>query len=508
MRTKVRLFFVAVTVATIAAVLVGPQSPAAAAGARVEAESIPQPASCWSELSWGSLSGGRGRLCYGDAAPLTWTVSGSGASNVVRLHGYRDGNARNFRVRINGGPWSTGTLTGAAAPAALFFTSPSLPSGSHRFELEWQSGGGGFTFDFYEVETADTPPTAVPTTPTDGPPGNLCRISPADDHGAITAAIAACPDGSIVQFPAGAVYHQNAPIDVINRSNLVIDGGGSRFLNSAPNVSEVRPNWRVVWARNVTLRNMTAVGNFTLSGPRSLPTVSAIAPNQWNSGFWILGGDGVTIADVTVRDTFGDFVTTAPAFFHGGGSRYGEIPRNVRVIRLDGTRAARHCIAPTTAIGFWLEDSTLRDCWYGGVDAEVDAPGLTLHDVHILRNTFDGYYLFAVAVPFAGHGGDVNGIEIRANKTLTPGDTCWPTILVGGRADDPSAFLNIAVTDNQLKTLATGISVERVNTGSITNNAIEKTAPSSLCGPPAPVPLAVRLSTAVAQWGNTTLGYE
>jgi len=509
-RWRPGLLLVVASVVTALLVVVGGEvgPTAEAAPTRVEAESIAQPTSCWSLMSWSSLSGGRGRTCSAAAKPLAWTVKApTGTSTVVRLYGYRDSGSRGFRVRIDGGLWTTGLLTGASSPSALFYSSPVLAPGTHRFELEWVSSRGGMTFDFYELDGALPPSTSSSSTATTSPvPKNVCPVAPADTVAAITAAIAACPNASTVQFPPGRVYHQQNAIDVVNRTDLVIDGGGSTFVSSAPNTVEVRPNWRIVWGRNVTLRHMTVVGNFRLAGPRSLARVNAIAPNQWNAGFLILGGDGVTVADVQARDIFGDFVHSAPANVNGGGSRYGEIPRNVRVVRLDGTRAARQCVAVVAAIGLSLEDSILRDCWYGAVDIEIH-PNTRAHNVKVLRNTFDGFNLFAVTATHPGTTGDVDGVEIAGNRTLSAGDTCRPPILVGDHPFDPNLILRVVVRDNQLKTLGTGISLDHVNIGSVTGNRIEKTVGDTYCAPPIPLPVRVTSSIGVVQAANIAVGW-
>ncbi len=229
--------------------------------------------------------------------------------------------------------------------------------------------------------------------------------------------------------------------------------------------------------------------------------------NQFNHGFAIFGGDGVTIADVEVRDVFGDFLSQCASGCLDHNALGGEVPRHVRVVRLDGTRAARQCVAPTSADGFWLEDSTLRDCWYGGVDLELDVPGATIRDVHILRNRFDGYNLFAIAIPAPGNTGDVDGVEIRGNTTTTAGDTCMPTVVIGYHPATPSRMLRVVVEENHLRSLAVGVSFDHVQGGSVRNNRIEKSAMDSLCGPPAPVPVALASSEAVVG-GNVTVGYS
>lgn len=117
---------------------------------RTEAESLAAPAGCWSALAYGALSGGGGRNCYQAGIPLTWTVTAPAGGASLRLYGYRDAVARGFRVRIDGGGWTQGTITGPAAASALFFESR-LAAGTRTVELEWVTSGGSTTFDFYEL---------------------------------------------------------------------------------------------------------------------------------------------------------------------------------------------------------------------------------------------------------------------------------------------------------------------------------------------------------------------
>jgi hypothetical protein len=502
-------------------------APAGAAVTKVEAESIGQPGSCWSPLSYQMLSNGAGRTCYSAGAPLVWTVSvPTGEQGVIGLYAYRDQVSRGFRVRVDGAAWSQGTLSGSFSPSALFFTSPSLPTGSHRVELEWVNSAGALTFDFYQVETTPLPtttsttappPTATSTTappvatapPSTGPPGPaLCKVAPGDGQGAIAAAIKGCPNGSTVLFPANQTYHQTDKIVVTGRKDLVIDGNGSTFVKTSPSDGNTaRPNWQLVENRRVTLQNMTVRGAFTNpTSPRN-PTL-VTGPNQFDSAVFIYGGDGTTVRDVSAFNVFGEFVTTAPSgFVRGGGALDGEVPRSVRVERLHGEHAARQCVAPTAAYGFWLVDSSLSDCQQNAVDAEIDVPGEPLRDVHITGNTISGYYFSAIAVPVAGRTGDVDGVEIRGNKILTGSDTCFPSVLANYPESPVASVANVVTEDNDMKTLGTGVSYRSVSSGSVRNNRIEKTAPDSLCGPPSPRPVVQNDSPNVAVAGNTAVGY-
>ena len=342
--------------------------------------------------------------------------------------------------------------------------------------------------------------------PAASPPRPMCDIGPADGQEAITAAIQACPDGSTVRFPAGRTYLQTHAITVVGRRSLVIDGNGSTFVSSAPNVTtasiyDARPNWQIVEGRDVTLRNVTIRGNLP-AGPRGI-----LPGNQYNAGIMVYGGDGVHVSDVSVFSVFGEFLVSSPSgFFHGKGALDGEVPKNVQVDRLNGDGAARQCVAVTAAHGFHLRDSTLRNCYQNGVDVEHDVAGEPARDVHILRNSISGYRFAAITVPTAYAPGDVDGVEIRGNTT-SPSDTCFPSVLVGGVQVNRNPLYNIVVVDNRLETLYEGVKATHVASGTVAGNQITLKAPPSLCGPPAPLPVRLIESPGLAVEANRPVGY-
>jgi hypothetical protein len=404
-------------------------------------------------------------------------------------------------------------------------------------ELEWVPSEGGVTLDSFELTTVPggtgtaapagaaapagtaedgapgrpgtrTDPATTPRATSPGaPPPNACRIDPPDNEAGIAAAIGACPDGSTVVFPPNATYHQAGTIVVERRRDLVIDGNGSTFVKTSGNdPAQTRPNWELLEGRNVTVRNMAVRGAFTNPPSPRNPTLVP-GPNQYDAGVLIYGGNGITVSDVSVSNVFGDFVTTAPSgFVRGGGALGGEVPTNVRIARLNGQHAARQCVAPTAAVGFWLVDSSLSDCQQTGVDVEMDVPGEPLHDVHIVGNTISGYYFSAITVPMPGQAGDVDGVEIRSNTLLTPPDTCYAPVLIVESANGASVA-NVVVASNQIQSLNNGVTYRDVASGAITGNRIEKTVGDFICGPPRPQPVVVVNSPAVPVTGNTAVGY-
>ncbi len=336
--------------------------------------------------------------------------------------------------------------------------------------------------------------------------GPVCDIDPADGQDAISVAIQGCPDGSTVRFPSQRTYHQTDEIAVVGRRDLVIDGNGSTFVTSAPNDSaasiyDARPNWQIVEGTGVAIRNMTIRGNLP-PGPRGI-----LPGNQYNAGIIIYGGDRIRVSDVSVFSVFGEFVVVNPSgFFHRLGAVDGQVPTNVRVDRLYGEHAARQCVAVTAAKGFWLQDSTMRDCFQNGVDIEPDVAGEPVHDVHVVGNSISGYYFSAIVVPTAYADGDVRGVEIR-NNTTSPSDTCYPAVLLGGVQENSIPLHDIVVADNTLETLNEGVRASYVASGAITGNDVTIKAPATLCGPPLAIPVRLVESPAVQVRLNSDKGY-
>lgn len=290
------------------------------------------------------------------------------------------------------------------------------------------------------------------------------------------------PDGSTVRFPSGGCYAQGNRIEVRDRSNMTIDGNGSTFRSSAENTGrrEANPNWLVLRGRNVRITDMRIVGNFHLTGKRSQQRVNrastegeAGATSQPNAGVGIYGGDGIHVTDLDIRDVFGDGVLTGVSEYVDG-SVPSQTPRDVHVERVKVTKAARHCYSPNQVVGFWLENSIGKDCWYGALDAELDEPEQKIQDVHLLHNTFADFNLLGIVIPVAGNGENTRGIEIRGNTFLTyPDQPCNIVIAVGSYPTNPNTIKNVVVKDNSIKSHGVAIAFDHVRGGRIADNRVE-----------------------------------
>jgi hypothetical protein len=312
-------------------------------------------------------------------------------------------------------------------------------------------------------------------------PASIASDCSKDVHAELNAFFDRVPAGATVRFASHGCYAQGDSIEVRDKARLTIDGNGSTFRSSFENTATrgAHPNWLILRARDVRIKNMKIVGNFHLGGKRSQQRVNQIstegeagATSQPNAGIGIYGGDGVSVTDLDIRDVFGDGVLTGVTEYVDP-SRPSETPRDVHVKRVTSTKAARHCFSPNQVIGFWLEDSVGRDCWYGALDAELDAPAQTLQDVHLLRNTFSDFNMLGIFVPVAGDGDNTRDIEIRGNRFLTPPDQPCNTIVeVGVYPENPRTFKHVVVEDNEIHTGAIAVSFDHVDGGSIKGNRV------------------------------------
>ena len=338
-------------------------------------------------------------------------------------------------------------------------------------------------------------------------PDPTCRIDPADGEEAISAAIAGCPDGSTVLFPANRQYRQAHRILVADRRNLTIDGNGSTFTTTSNGTvtKAVDGNWVIVRGHDITLRNFTAVGSFTAyeGRPRNLATIGTDDPafTEAQMGIGLYGPRTVHVHDVTLLNHWGDGVTTGPDEYVDGSPP--DYATDVHLARITVRTVGRMCFAPTSGTDIWIEDSRCSDAWYGGVDAELDNPGQPLRGLHVLRNTFEGYNHLGVLVPVAGAG--TADIEIRDNRFLTPADKpCAAPIQVGAYPDsNPATFRNVVVTGNHITHIGPAIVLDHVDGGTVAGNVLTRQpvdgfTPEGLCGAGLHEPIRVTNSVNVA----------
>jgi len=139
-----------------------------------------------------------------------------------------------------------------------------------------------------------------------------------DQTTALDAFVDGVPDGATVLLPRRAVIWSQRLV-LSHRSDLVIDGNGStiwqkRMPQDADGDGvEYVPVISLVSGRDLTLRNLTVRGAFPDGGVGMGGTAEGLAPGPYfgtdrvgSHGIRVEGVVGLTIADVDVREIFGD----------------------------------------------------------------------------------------------------------------------------------------------------------------------------------------------------------
>lgn len=227
-----------------------------------------------------------------------------------------------------------------------------------------------------------------------------------------------------------------------------------------------------------------------------------------NTAFAIYGTDGALVEDVTARNAWGDGFTTGTDIYVdtnvlNADARY---TRNLTIQRVTVVKVFRMCFGPTMGVNITIQDSSCRDAWYGGLEAELDTVDQPFQNHRYLRNTFDGFLHYGILVPVAGEG--TKGIEIAGNRFLTGSDNfCSPTILVGAYPDsNPRTFADVRVEANEITTVARAATLDHVVGGTLKGNTIRRIPTPSgdpveaWCGTTEPI--TVTNSTGVVVEGN------
>lgn len=332
------------------------------------------------------------------------------------------------------------------------------------------------------------------------------------------------PDGSNVQFVPNGCYSLNTMLLLDKRNNLTIDGEGSTFKRLTPsNESQTpppsasnNPMWRTEGGSNITLQNMTIIGNYV--------PVTRGTPGQGiytDHGISVQGTNGESILNVTIKNIDGDLVAVDPnvevacAQF---GCDYSKAPpsQNVLVDHLTGSGAGRQCVSSTDVDGFTLQNSTLDNCQQTGYDGEIDVVGEVDRNVKILNNTITNVYFAPISIPVLSYPGlldTVKNIQISGNTIPHHYDTCYGDIYIG--TDPTTSATGIVISDNNFATVGDGITMAATNTEArISNNTI-KYEGNGACNntnftPPYSTPVRVDLTKnpkVVADKTNTWSGF-
>jgi Bacterial Ig-like domain len=263
------------------------------------------------------------------------------------------------------------------------------------------------------VEVADA---AVYDVPADIPAD--CSVAVDDE---ITAWLASVPDGNTARFAAGGCYGQDGTIGVNGRTDLVIDGQGSDFRTLTPG-DEERASWRFVGGTNLTVRNVDVRG----ANPGGVYSPGF----EWQHGFAVEGVQGMTLTNVSARETWGDGVF----LWHGAGSpACGDDASSARNVAIAGAtleRIGRQGVAVVDAENVTVRDSLIGPVALANVDLETDDDCELARHITITRNQF-GAHTWGV-VDSVGFGADpqVGDVTVTDNTETAAAPGCFAPVRI------------------------------------------------------------------------------
>jgi len=293
----------------------------------------------------------------------------------------------------------------------------------------------------------------------------------------ITAWLATVPDGSTVQFGAGACYGQDGTITLNGRNGLAIDGQGSEFRALTQGGSH-RANWRFVGGRDLSVRNLAVRG----SNPQGTydPAI------EWQHGFSIEGVQGMTLSNVKAREVWGDGVdlwrsTSSPACGDDASSA-----RNVLIAGAVLERIGRQGVAVVDAENVTVQDSIVGPVAWANIDLETDDDCEIARQVTVQRNSF-GSNGWGVIVN-GGFGADpqVGDLTVTDNVQtapttdtgiLTP-DPCRAPVRI--LAPDGAYRSSYSFTGNHFLATLNGLVFRRINDVHVIGNTVSFT-PTAGC---------------------------
>jgi hypothetical protein len=146
-------------------------------------------------------------------------------------------------------------------------------------------------------------PFAAPVTSRTVPvPSTIDATGATDASAALNAFLVTVPDGSRVAFPAGATYRLGEGLMIARRRGLVLEGNGATLLSSG-GPTEAAALVRIFGSSDIAIHDLDVVGNS--------PTPGIYRPGQEGAhGIQIVMGGNIEIANVTIRNTYGDCANT------------------------------------------------------------------------------------------------------------------------------------------------------------------------------------------------------
>lgn len=240
------------------------------------------------------------------------------------------------------------------------------------------------------------------------------------------------PDGSTVQFPAGARYRVEGTLRLVDRRDLTFAGNGALVFATTEG-DRTRSQWRIEGGGGFVFRDLAVRGANPQAG---LGDGAYRARLEAQHGFDVLGVDGFRLERVTVTDTYGDFVYLGGLRRTSGRATW---TSNVDIRDSVFERNGRQGISLTGAEDVVIEANRIGETRRATFDIEPNGPGGGARRVRIAGNEVGPGRLLFVAM--GGVAGKVDRVEIVGNRLARP-------LNIVVQANDQRRRSNIVIRDN------------------------------------------------------------
>ena len=241
-------------------------------------------------------------------------------------------------------------------------------------------------------------------------PASIDTTGASDASAALNSFVASVPNGSVIVFPAGAVYRMNHGLKLSNRNNLVLQGNGATLRAYGSALS--------IYDSPITLADGNtdiAISDFTIEGNNTKTGTAIYGGGEDQQGIAIYGGARVEVADSAISKTWGDGVyaneTTATHAWVDGLWVHGSSFYNIGRMGLT-MNAVNHGL---------LEGNSFDQIGMFVLDFEPDTANQGATDVTFRNNTANVYGLtpkytnWFVACANSIAGSRIDGITITGN---------------------------------------------------------------------------------------------
>jgi chitodextrinase len=273
--------------------------------------------------------------------------------------------------------------------------------------------------------------------------------------------IGSVPDNSVLSFASGGCYRVEGTLQVRDRHGLTFEGNGAT-LRATTLGDGHRSQWRIVDGTGFVLRNMTLDGGYANPGEFAYDL-------QWSHGIDLLGASGVEVANVAIRNVYGDC-----AYLGQGWAAEKTWTTNVHIHDLSCVGTGRMGVAVTAARDVLVEASSFDAVGLSTFDVEPNGAGFGAKSVTFTRNTVRRAYDYVFVVI---GGGDVDGITFSNNTLL------GKAMQIGVSAPSGERHANISVLGNAADTGAyesngAAMHLTRVDGVTVTGNTAPLSGPN------------------------------